>query len=190
MERLKSAKGISTFMSNNVLAYSKAVATITSVNAAEILDSRGNPTLEVEVGLSDGSVATAAVPSGASTGSREAVELRDGDSSRYNGKGVLKAVQNVLEIITPVITGFPATDQYGLDQKLITWMAPLTKPASGLMLSWEYQWLLPEPLLSQLDCRYIATWAAQSPIFYLYPVSTSSTVVATPQAQPIFRNLW
>ncbi len=114
-----SVKGIERIMINNVLAFSRPVATITTLSAAEILDSRGNPTLEVEVGLSDGSVASAAVPSGASTGSREAVELRDGDSSRYGGKGVLKAVQNVIAEIAPAIVGFPATNQYGLDQALI-----------------------------------------------------------------------
>ncbi|HEX2915811.1 MAG TPA: phosphopyruvate hydratase [Chloroflexia bacterium] len=93
--------------------------TISYLSADEILDSRGNPTLQVEAGLSDGTVATAGVPSGASTGSREAVELRDGDSSRYGGKGVLKAVQNVAEVIAPQVKGLVATDQFGLDQMLV-----------------------------------------------------------------------
>jgi enolase len=79
--------------------------TIKNVVAREILDSRGNPTLEVEVTLSDGTVGSAAVPSGASTGKHEAVELRDGDASRFNGRGVLKAVTNVNQHIAPVITG-------------------------------------------------------------------------------------
>ncbi|NLA52925.1 MAG: phosphopyruvate hydratase, partial [Clostridiales bacterium] len=78
---------------------------ITSVRAREIMDSRGNPTIEVEIGLASGDVGVAAVPSGASTGTREAVELRDGDKSRYGGKGVLKAVQNVNEVIAPEILG-------------------------------------------------------------------------------------
>ncbi|MBI4304898.1 MAG: phosphopyruvate hydratase, partial [Chloroflexi bacterium] len=71
------------------------MSTITGISAREILDSRGNPTVQVEVALSDGTVAAAAVPSGASTGSKEAVELRDADPRRYGGKGVLKAVANV-----------------------------------------------------------------------------------------------
>ncbi len=79
---------------------------ITDVIAREILDSRGNPTVEAEVHLSSGIVGRAAVPSGASTGEHEAVELRDGDDSRYLGKGVLKAVENVNSIIAPELLGF------------------------------------------------------------------------------------
>ena len=78
---------------------------ITDVYAREILDSRGNPTVEVEVYLEDGSMGRAMVPSGASTGAFEAVELRDGDKSRYMGKGVLKAVANVNDIIAPELEG-------------------------------------------------------------------------------------
>ncbi|MBK8284033.1 MAG: phosphopyruvate hydratase [Ahniella sp.] len=92
---------------------------IAQVRAREILDSRGNPTLEAEVTLSDGSFGRAAVPSGASTGAREAVELRDGDKTRYLGKGVLKAVANVNGTIAQAIVGNDAGDQLGLDQKLI-----------------------------------------------------------------------
>jgi len=95
------------------------VSTIESVKAREILDSRGNPTLEVAVGLSGGIIGGAAVPSGASTGKYEAVELRDGDSSRFNGLGVLKAVANVNQQIAPNIIGMPATDQAAIDHKLI-----------------------------------------------------------------------
>jgi len=92
---------------------------ITKIHAREILDSRGNPTLEAEVTLSDGSIGRAAVPSGASTGSREAVELRDGDKARYLGKGVKNAVANVNGAIAQVLKGFDAADQAGLDKKLI-----------------------------------------------------------------------
>ena len=92
---------------------------ITRIHAREILDSRGNPTLEAEVVLSDGSFGRAAVPSGASTGSREAVELRDGDKSRYGGKGVKNAVANVNTTIADALKGFDAVDQKGLDTKLI-----------------------------------------------------------------------
>ncbi len=94
------------------------MTTILSCNAREILDSRGNPTVEVEVSLASGISGRAAVPSGASTGAFEAVELRDGDKSRYLGKGVLKAVHNVREIIAPELIGLDAGDQVGIDQML------------------------------------------------------------------------
>ncbi len=92
---------------------------IIGVWAREILDSRGNPTLEAEVELESGAVGWAAVPSGASTGSHEAVELRDGDPNRYLGKGVTKAVDNVNEIIAPEIIDLDATDQLGIDKLMI-----------------------------------------------------------------------
>ena len=92
---------------------------ITKIHAREILDSRGNPTLEAEVTLSDGSFGRAMVPSGASTGSKEAVELRDGDKTRYLGKGVKKAVANVNTTIADALKGFDAADQKGLDTRLI-----------------------------------------------------------------------
>ena len=95
------------------------MALIENVHAREILDSRGNPTLEVEILLEDGSSARAAVPSGASTGAFEAVELRDGDKSRYGGKGVEKAVANVNDIIAPEVIGFDASDQRGLDRLML-----------------------------------------------------------------------
>ncbi|HQB54670.1 MAG TPA: phosphopyruvate hydratase [Sphaerochaeta sp.] len=89
------------------------------IEAREILDSRGNPTVEVDVILEDGSMGRAAVPSGASTGVHEAVELRDGDKSRYLGKGVLKAVDNVNTIIAPELEGLDALDQVGIDRAMI-----------------------------------------------------------------------
>lgn len=92
---------------------------IMEVKAREILDSRGNPTIEVDLMLEEGAIGTAAVPSGASTGEREAVELRDGDSSRYLGKGVQKAVENVMNEIRPAILGLDALDQAGLDKMMI-----------------------------------------------------------------------
>jgi enolase len=95
------------------------MSTIELVDAREILDSRGDPTVEVDVVLDDGSVGRAAVPSGASTGAHEAVELRDGDPDRYRGKGVRTAVRNVVEEIGPAILGLDALDQAGLDQALI-----------------------------------------------------------------------
>jgi enolase len=92
---------------------------IAKIHAREILDSRGNPTLEAEVTLADGSFGRAMVPSGASTGSKEAVELRDGDKTRYLGKGVKKAVANVNTTISDALEGFDAADQAGLDERLI-----------------------------------------------------------------------
>ncbi len=92
---------------------------ISDVYAREVLDSRGNPTVEVEVYLESGAFGRAIVPSGASTGAYEAVELRDGDKGRYLGKGVLKAVENVNEIIAPEIIGLDALDQVGIDHKMI-----------------------------------------------------------------------
>src|SRR4051794_239741 len=92
---------------------------ITSVDARQILDSRGNPTVEVDVVTEDGSLGRAAVPSGASTGAHEAVELRDGDKARYGGKGVLTAVGNVTERIGPSLLGFDAADQAGIDDVLV-----------------------------------------------------------------------
>ena len=95
------------------------MTTIRSIHAREILDSRGNPTLEAEVTLEDGSFGRAAVPSGASTGTKEAVELRDGDKTRYLGKGVRNAVNNVNTTIASALKGFDAADQEGLDRRLI-----------------------------------------------------------------------
>ncbi len=92
---------------------------IVDIYAREILDSRGNPTVEVEVYLESGAMGRAAVPSGASTGIREALELRDGDKSRYLGKGVLKAVENVNDILAGALIGWEASDQIGIDRKLI-----------------------------------------------------------------------
>src|SRR3546814_5796462 len=95
------------------------MTSIARIHAREMLDSRGNPKLEAEVTLADGSFGRAMVPSGASTGSKEAVELRDGDKTRYLGKGVLKAVENVNETIAQALQGFDADDQVALDKRLI-----------------------------------------------------------------------
>ncbi|MBM4160781.1 MAG: phosphopyruvate hydratase [Ignavibacteria bacterium] len=105
--------------------------TITDVWAREILDSRGNPTVEVDVTLDDGTVGRAAIPSGASTGENEAVELRDGDKARYNGKGVRKAVDNVNKILSEEVIGFEATDQVGIDKMMIQLDGTPTKSKLG-----------------------------------------------------------
>src|SRR2546428_173182 len=95
------------------------MSTIISVHAREILDSRGNPTLEADVTLASGAAGRAAVPSGASTGEHEAVELRDGDQKRFGGKGVLEAVKNVNELIGPRLEGLAAEDQMAVDYAML-----------------------------------------------------------------------
>ena len=92
---------------------------IKNIYAREILDSRGNPTVEVDATLENGIIGRASVPSGASTGSREALELRDNDKNRFMGKGVLKAVDNVNNIIAPAIIGMESTHQHEIDYKMI-----------------------------------------------------------------------
>ena len=104
---------------------------IRSVHALEILDSRGNPTVEAVVVLEDGSSGWAGVPSGASTGSYEAVELRDGDAKRYEGKGTLTAVANVNDRIAPAVVGRDASDQAGLDQAMLDLDGTDNKAALG-----------------------------------------------------------
>src|SRR5262249_177692 len=107
------------------------LATIDEIQAREILDSRGNPTVEVEVILDDGSVGRAAVPSGASTGAYEAVELRDGDKGRYLGRGVLQAVRNVHETIAPQILGQDVLNQTAIDRLMIELDGPPNKGKLG-----------------------------------------------------------
>ena len=107
------------------------MAVIEFINAREILDSRGNPTVEVDVVLDDGAWGRAAVPSGASTGDNEALELRDGDKNRYGGKGTLKAVQNVLGPIAEEVVGMDADDQVAIDQAMIDLDGTPTKANLG-----------------------------------------------------------
>ena len=92
----------------SVKAFTRAASTINAVNARTVIDSRGNPTVEAEITLADGTVARGTAPSGASTGEFEALELRDGDKSRYGGKGVQKAVENINTVIAQAITGMDA----------------------------------------------------------------------------------
>src|SRR5260221_5123353 len=98
---------------------SVSMTLIAEIRAREVLDSRGNPTVEVDVTLADGAFGRAIVPSGASTGAHEALELRDRDDKRYGGKGVLRAVANVNETIRPALLGADATDQRGIDRMLL-----------------------------------------------------------------------
>jgi len=104
---------------------------ITRIDGREILDSRGNPTIEVDVRVENGAIGRAAVPSGASTGEHEAVELRDGDKRRFGGKGVRKAVANVNEKIAPVLKGWDVRDQANIDNKLIELDGTPTKKNLG-----------------------------------------------------------
>src|SRR5271168_1335959 len=107
------------------------MSNIAAIHAREVLDSRGNPTVEAEVFLADGSMGRAIVPSGASTGEHEAVELRDGDPARFLGKGVLKAVENVNGEIADALANWDASDQRGLDQRMIELDGTETKARLG-----------------------------------------------------------
>ena len=104
---------------------------IEKIHAREILDSRGNPTVEVEVTLENGVMGRASVPSGASTGENEALELRDGDKQRYGGKGVLKAVENVNNVIAPALKGEDVRNQRALDYKMLALDGTPTKSKLG-----------------------------------------------------------
>ncbi len=107
------------------------MSAIFDIKAREVLDSRGNPTVEADVILSDGSVGRAAVPSGASTGENEAIELRDGDKKRYLGKGVTKAVKNITDKILPALRGTDATDQVTVDNTMLKLDGTATKAKLG-----------------------------------------------------------
>lgn len=135
------------------------MAVITDLHAREILDSRGNPTLEVDMSLEDGTFARAGVPSGASTGIFEATELRDGDETRYGGKGVLKAVDNVNGEIADAVIGWDASDQRGLDHILINLDGTENKSRLGANASWQYPLLLLMLQPTHLDFRSTSTLA-------------------------------
>lgn len=133
---------------------------IQSIHAREILDSRGNPTVEVEVKLSDGAFGRAAVPSGASTGVHEALELRDGGKKRYGGKGVLKAVENVNGTIAGAWSGKEAGDQSAIDKIMLDLDGTSNKSKLGRMRFWESvsQWRVPShprrAFRSIVHCRF------------------------------------
>ena len=122
---------------------------IEDVVAREVLDSRGNPTVEVEVLLEDGSIGRAIVPSGASTGVHEAVELRDGDKSRYLGKGTLKAVENVNDIIAEKIPDGMLLTRLVWTRLSSNWTERRTKASWARMRSWACLWLLQELRLNR-----------------------------------------
>ena len=136
---------------------------IENVHAREILDSRGNPTVEVEVLLKSGVVGRASVPSGASTGENEALELRDGDKSRYCGKGVLKAVENVNNVIAPALVGFSALEQRAIDYKMLELDGTKTKSN----LAYRLQWLMLQPSISISRCIATSAVATLTPFQFL-----------------------
>lgn len=132
------------------------------VVAREILDSRGNPTVEVEVGLDDGSTGRAAVPSGASTGAFEAIELRDGDPNRYHGKGVEKAVLAVIEQIGPELVGYDATEQRLIDQAMFDLDATDNKGSLGANAILGVSLAVAHAASEASDLPSSATWAART----------------------------
>ena len=142
---------------------------IEKVHAREILDSRGNPTVEVEVSLKSGVAGRASVPSGASTGENEALELRDGDKSRYCGKGVLKAVENVNNVIAPALVGFSALEQRAVDNKMLELDGTKTKSnlVPMLFLAYRLLWLMQQPSISISRCIAISVAATPTPSPFL-----------------------
>ncbi len=140
------------------------MAAIAEIIAREILDSRGNPTVEVDVVLDSGAAGRAAVPSGASTGAHEAVELRDGDKSRYGGKGVRTAIANVLGRDSPRrSTGWRPTDQVALDDLLIDLDGTPNKARLGANAILAVSLAVAKAAADDLGCRCIATSAASTP---------------------------
>ena len=121
------------------------MSTIKRVHAREVLDSRGNPTVEVEMVLENGTVTNAIVPSGASTGESEALELRDKDEKRYNGTGVLKAVENVNKTIAPAVVGLDALNQVLVDQTMLKLDGTPFKKISELTQFLEFHSHVPKP---------------------------------------------
>lgn len=186
---------------------------ITDIFAREIMDSRGNPTVEVDVVLEDGIVGRAAVPSGASTGMFEAVELRDGDKGRYLGKGVLKAVANVNEIIAPEIVGMEVIDQIGIDRAMIALdgtpnkaklganailgvSMAVAKAAAAVLGISLYQYLggfnakqLPVPMMNILNGGQHADNNVDIQEFMVMPVGAGSFAEALRMGAEVYHNL-
>ena len=141
---------------------------IIKIVGREILDSRGNPTVEVDVHLACGIIGRAAVPSGASTGENEALELRDGDKGRYLGKGVLKAVENINNVIAPELYGMSALNQREIDLKMIALDGTKTRVTSALTLSSVYLSPSLRLPLSTSTSPSIATSVARTPMYCPY----------------------
>ena len=137
--------------------------TIVEIRGREVIDSRGNPTVEVDVHLEGGAIGRAAVPSGASTGENEAVELRDGDKSRYLGKGVLKAVENVNAILAPGLLGYCATEQASIDAAMLALDGTSTKKNLGATPFLGFPWPLPRPQHHNSGFHFTNTSVARMP---------------------------
>lgn len=191
---------------------------IISISAREVLDSRGNPTVAAKVILDNGASGQAMVPSGASTGSYEAVELRDGDKSRYGGAGVLQAIKNIEEVIAPALIGFAAEDQAGLDRALIKLdgtdnkaklganailavsLAAARAAAAGLNIPL-YQYLtkfnpdfngsyyLPVPMMNILNGGKHADWATDIQEYMVLPVGANDMATAVQMCAEIYQSL-
>lgn len=144
-------------------------AEIAEVRGREILDSRGNPTVEVDVVLVEGTMGRAAVPSGASTGAHEAVELRDGDKSRYLGKGVRKAVEHVNKELAKAAVGRDSLDQIGLDSALLAADGTPNKAKLVLTPFWGFRWRLRRRRRRSRVCRFTATLAVWARGCFLLP---------------------
>ena len=137
----------------------KNQSVIEEVRAMEILDSRGNPTVRVHVRIQGGQQVSASVPSGASAGQYEAVEMRDGDPRRYHGLGVLKAVQNINEVIAPRLIGRNAEKQRKLTVFSVNWTEHLISHFWEPTPFWEFPWPLPKLALPQKSCLCMSGWA-------------------------------
>ena len=167
------------------------MTTIELIDAHEILDSRGNPTLEAVVVLDSGAVGRAAVPSGASTGAHEAVELRDGEKDRYGGKGVRKAVINVIETIAPALLDQDASEQAADRPAADRSRRHAQQGQAGRQRDpGRVARLRPCRRPRRTGCRSTATWAACAPTRCPCPCSTSSTAASTPRTPPTSRNSW
>ena len=191
---------------------------IKSIKAWEILDSRGNPTIAAEVCLENNLTGRAGVPSGASTGSYEAVELRDGDQGRYNGLGVLKAIKNVNEIIAPALIGFDVLDQSGLDQKMIeldgtenkaklganailavslacaraaaaSLHQPLYSYLSKFNPNFDGKFILPVPMMNVLNGGKHANWATDIQEYMILPIGAKHINGAVRMCSEIYQSL-
>ena len=150
------------------------MSTIIEVHAREILDSRGNPTVEADVVLSSGAQGRAAVPSGASTGEHEAVELRDGDSKRYDGKGVGEAVRNVNEVIGPRLEGMAASDQIAVDAEMMDLDGTPNKGKLGANAILSVSLAVARAAASDTGCQIIWRWCSRTSMRRISFINRSS----------------
>ena len=149
------------FRRNSIpLGQQKSVMEIVKVVGREILDSRGNPTVEADVHLADGTIGRAAVPSGASTGEHEAVELRDNDKSRYLGKGTKKAAENVTKLISPALPELMQRTKRWLITPCSSWTVHPTRASWARTRFWPFPWLRPALRLNRNRLRFTAIWVA------------------------------